>query len=145
MDLSKYRTLFVEEATEHLSEMSRALLALEKEPADAEAIDLIFRMAHGIKGMAASLEYASVTTVAHTLEDRMAVIRERGFAAAGGEMALLFRGLETLEALVACARETGDAPPEEHPQALAFCAASRDLAAEPEPAPEAPKKKALSP
>ena len=45
MDLAKYRALFLEEATEHLAEMSRALLELEKEPARGEAIDLVFR--HG--------------------------------------------------------------------------------------------------
>ncbi len=33
MDLAKYRALFLEEATEHLAEMSRALLALEKDAA----------------------------------------------------------------------------------------------------------------
>ncbi len=60
LDLTKYRTLFIEEATEHLAEMSKALLRLEKESADAEAVDLIFRMAHGIKGMAATLENATV-------------------------------------------------------------------------------------
>jgi len=142
LDLSKYRNLFIEEATEHLSEMSRALLALEKEPADAAAIDLIFRMAHGIKGMAASLEYASVTEVAHSLEDRMATIRTRGTAIPGDEMALLFRGLETLESMVAAVRETGEAPPANHPRAVAFRAA---IAAPADSAAETPKKKALNP
>ena len=61
VDLAKYRALFLEEATEHLAEMSRACLALEKEPANGEAIDLVFRMAHSIKGMAASLDYDAVT------------------------------------------------------------------------------------
>jgi two-component system, chemotaxis family, sensor kinase CheA len=54
VDLAKYRALFLEEASEHLAEMSRACLALEKDPANGEAIDLVFRTAHSIKGMAAS-------------------------------------------------------------------------------------------
>ena len=58
MDLAKYRTLFLEEAGEHLAEMSRALLVLEKDPASTESIDLVFRMAHSTKSMAASLGYA---------------------------------------------------------------------------------------
>lgn len=149
MDLSKYRNLFIEEATEHLCEMSRALLALEKEPADAGAIDLIFRMAHGIKGMAASLEYASLTQVSHSLEDRMAAIRTRGTAIPGDEMALLFRGLEALESMVAVVRETGEAPPTDHSQAVAFCAANAASAQTVESvdgaAAETSKKKALNP
>jgi two-component system chemotaxis sensor kinase CheA len=143
LDLTKYRTVFIEEATEHLSEMSSALLELEKEATNAAAIDLIFRMAHGIKGMAASLEYASIAEVAHRLEDRMAAVRAAGVASPGDEMALLFRGLETLEAMVAVVRETGEAPPTEFPMAAAFLEANEALATQ--LAGEASKKKALSP
>ena len=83
LDLNKYRILFVEEATEHLSEMSSALLELEKDSSSSEAIDQIFRMAHGIKGMAASLEYESITEVSHCLEDRMSMIRAGGALGSG--------------------------------------------------------------
>ena len=78
MDLSKYRSLFLEDATEHLADMSRALLELEKEPGRGDSIDLLFRLAHSIKGMAASLDYGEVTACAHALEDRMQAIRSRG-------------------------------------------------------------------
>ena len=110
MDLAKYRALFLEEATEHLAEMSRACLALEKDPADGSAIDLAFRMAHSIKGMAASLDYESVTQVAHRLEDRMAVWRAQGRVDVPTGMRLLFRGLEGLERMVAALRATGESP-----------------------------------
>jgi two-component system chemotaxis sensor kinase CheA len=143
LDLTKYRTVFIEEATEHLSEMSNALLELEKEVTDAEAIDLIFRMAHGIKGMAASLEYAPITEVAHRLEDRVSAIRGAGAVCTGDEMALLFRGLETLEAMVRAVRETGESPPADFPMAVAFFEANEALATV--PTGEAPKKKALIP
>jgi two-component system chemotaxis sensor kinase CheA len=143
LDLTKYRTVFIEEATEHLSDMSSALLELEKDATNAEAIDLIFRMAHGIKGMAASLEYAPITEVAHRLEDRMTAIRNSGAAQAGDEMALLFRGLETLEAMVGAVRETGESPPAGFSMAVAFLEANEVLANF--DAGEAPKKKALIP
>jgi two-component system chemotaxis sensor kinase CheA len=142
LDLNKYRILFIEEATEHLSEMSSALLELEKDSSSSEAIDQIFRMAHGIKGMAASLEYASITEVSHCLEDRMAVIRDGGEFGSGEEVALLFRGLETLEAMIAVVRDTGESPPPDFPAAVAFMAASRALAnTGPD---QAAKKKALN-
>ncbi|NQZ99637.1 MAG: Hpt domain-containing protein [Myxococcales bacterium] len=110
--MAKYRAVFVEEATEYLAEISRSLFELEKEPASGEAIDLIFRMAHSIKGMAASLDFASITQTAHALEDRMQIIREAGKILPGGELAELFEGLEALEAMVASVRETGEAPAE---------------------------------
>ncbi len=111
MDLAKYRNLFLEEAAEHLAEMSRALLSLEKDPADAEAIDLIFRMAHSIKGMAGSLGYDSITEVAHKLEDRMDTVRSAGRVGADDAIGLLFRGLDGLERMVEVVRDTGEPPP----------------------------------
>jgi two-component system chemotaxis sensor kinase CheA len=111
VDLAKYRALFLEEASEHLAEMSRACLALEKDPGNAEAIDLVFRTAHSIKGMAASLEYDSVTQLAHRLEDRMAVWRAQGRVDVPEGMRLLFAGLEGLERMVAAVRASGESPP----------------------------------
>ena len=107
MDLAKYRTIFIEESTEHFAEMSRALLELEKDPRSAEAIDTVFRMAHSIKGMAASLGYDEITSVAHTLEDRMQVIREAGVVGPPEELSLLFRGLTALESMVDAVKESG--------------------------------------
>ena len=78
MDMAKYRVVFLEEASEHLEDMSRALLDLEREPKHRDAIDLVFRMAHSIKGMAASLGYDPITELAHKLEDRMQLVREAG-------------------------------------------------------------------
>ncbi len=110
MDMTKYRAVFLEEATEHLSEMSGALLELEKDSGRSEAIDLAFRMAHSIKGMAASLEYDSITEVAHRLEDCLQEIRSAGRVEGSEVLTLLFKGLEGLEAMVAVVRETGESP-----------------------------------
>jgi two-component system chemotaxis sensor kinase CheA len=135
VDLAKYRELFLEESTDHLAEMSRALLELEKDAARSEAIDLLFRMAHSIKGMAASLEYRSIEELAHRLEDRMQLARAAGRVAGGPELGLLFRGVDGLEAMVAAVRETGEAPPPDR-ALLAVLAGSSA------PPPEAGQKKA---
>ncbi len=137
LDMAKYRAVFVEEATEHLAEISRSLLELEKDPAHAEAIDLIFRMAHSIKGMAGSLEYGAVTELAHRLEDRMQAIRAAGRLPGGEELSLLFRGLSGLERMVAIVRDTA-LPPPAQPELVSALAA-------PLAAGMASKKKALNP
>ncbi len=131
--MAKYRVVFLEEAAEHLEDMSRALLDLERDPARGEAIDLVFRMAHSIKGMAASLGYDSITEVAHRLEDRMQGVRTAG-CVDPEDLAILFKGLEGLEALLAAVRDTGSAPPTDAALALALSAPA-----------EPRKKKALSP
>ena len=133
MDLGKYRNIFIDEATEYLAEMSSSLLRLEKELGCAEAIDSVFRMAHSIKGMAASLEYESITEVAHGLEDRMQGIRAAGRVSDAEELAVLFHGLEALEAMVAVVRAEGEPPPRRPELVSALTGA------------EAPKKKALRP
>jgi two-component system chemotaxis sensor kinase CheA len=122
--MAKYRALFLEEATDHLAEMSQSLLTLEKDPAAQEAIETVFRMAHSIKSMAASLDYASISELAHRLEDRMEGVRAAGRVSDPQDMPLLFRGLEGLERLVAAVRETGAAPPGD-PELLAALAAAR--------------------
>ena len=100
MDLAKYRTIFIEESTEHFAEISRALLELERDPAATDAIDTVFRMAHSIKGMAASLEYAPIETLAHAIEDRMQEVRGLGHIPDGDVLSLLFRGLAALETML---------------------------------------------
>ncbi len=111
MDLEKYRRLFVEEATEHLADMSRALVALEQERSaeeTTEAVDTLFRMAHSIKGMAASLDYETVATLAHGLEDWIEPLRNGAFPSAA--LGLLYESLAALEAMVAEVAETGVSP-----------------------------------
>ncbi len=136
MDPAKYRNLFLEEATEHLGEMSGALLTLEKTPADGEAIDMLFRMVHSIKGMAASLGYDALAEVSHHLEDRLGVYRERGEVDREG-LPLLFRGLECLEAMVEHVRREGDSPPADSEFVAALDGATRGSG-------EAPRKKVWS-
>ncbi len=148
MDMAKYRQVFIEESAEHLAEMSSALLELEKNLADGEAIDLVFRMAHSIKGMAASLDYEAVTQVSHGLEDRMQEIREAGRVADSEELGVLFRGLDCIESMVAMIRETGEMPPPE-PTLVAVLTNRLDESspepASPASAQDAAKKKALPP
>jgi two-component system chemotaxis sensor kinase CheA len=110
LDMAKYQKLFLEEAGDHLAEISRALLELEKDTSSAESIDTIFRMAHSIKSMAASLGYDSVSELAHVLEDRLGDIRSAGCISGGDELSLLFMGLEGLERMVETVRESGDPP-----------------------------------
>jgi len=141
MDMGKYRQVFIEESAEHLAEISSALLKLEKNLADGEAIDLIFRMAHSIKGMAASLEYDSITQVSHGLEDRMQEIRRAGRVADSRELALLFRGLECIEAMVEVIRSTGEMPAPDP----ALAAVLTNRLDEPPPAATSPTPAAAAP
>ena len=80
--------------------------------ASVGSIDVIFRMAHSIKSMAASVGYETVTELAHALEDRMEIMRAAGCVPPGDTLSVLFRGLEGLEQMVALVSENGETPPE---------------------------------
>lgn len=111
LDMAKYRRIFLEESADHLGEMSHALLALEKELAGADAIDTLFRMAHSIKSMAASLGYEPIADLAHKMEDRMEGVRRAGRVRGQSELAVLFQALEALEAMVASVADERDLQP----------------------------------
>jgi two-component system chemotaxis sensor kinase CheA len=146
LDMAKYRRIFLEEAADHLAEISRALLDLEKEMASVDAIDTIFRMAHSIKSMAASLGYDPVADLSHRMEDRMEGVRTAGRVRDPAELALLFRSLEALESMVAAVSDEQEllgadeallAELAERPPSVA---AEPELEPEPDPVGGEPKK-----
>ena len=129
MNLEKYRQLFVDEATEHLVEMSCALAELgEDGPVDRRlgAIDTLFRMAHSIKGMAASLDYDAVSSLAHRLEDWLEPLRG-GESLPQGGVGVLYEAVRALEEMVAVVDETG-APPDPREDLLARLSETLDPA-----------------
>ena len=74
-DTSRYTTLFVSEATEHLDALSQELVRLESQPVTIEAIDSLFRHAHSVKGMAGSMGFEATTALGHKLEDLLDRLR----------------------------------------------------------------------
>lgn len=83
MDVTKYRKLFLEEARAHLQELDGELVAYERAPNPA-LLDSLFRHAHSIKGMAASMGYEPIVDISHALEDLLAQFRDAGRAASPG-------------------------------------------------------------
>jgi two-component system chemotaxis sensor kinase CheA len=121
VNLEKYRALFIEEATDHLSEMGRALVALEKKagtPDAIEPIDTLFRMAHSVKGMAAALSYEAISDLAHRLEGWMEPLRGQAQLPEGA-IPLLLDIVRALEAMIAEVARSGESP-DPRPDLLRF-------------------------
>lgn len=71
--------IFQDESRELLAELSRALLQLESEPtASPERLRNIFRLAHTLKGAAASVGRDDLASVAHALETALEPLRSAG-------------------------------------------------------------------
>ena len=96
MDMSKYKAMFVSETTEHLQAISQNLLLIEQNPSHPEAIHSVFRSAHSIKGMAASMGFDLIRDLAHALEDLMDDFRQGRRAINREAVDLIFQGLDLL-------------------------------------------------
>ena len=59
---------FIVESREHLANIESQVLTLEREPADHEALNAVFRGFHTIKGLAGFLELWEVQKLAHEVE-----------------------------------------------------------------------------
>ena len=100
MDMSQYKSLFLTEAREYLKTINDTVVSLEQSPSDRAAIDSLFRGAHSLKGMAASMEYAYVVDVAHSMEDLMIRVRDGALAFDSGVADLLLEGADLIEGLL---------------------------------------------
>ena len=121
MDMSQYKNLFLSESREYLRAISEQVVTLEQSPTEKGAIDSLFRGAHSLKGMAASMEFGDVVTVAHGMEDLMVRVREGGLPFDAGVADLLLEGVDLIDLLlndVEADRETTP-PPGDYAQRLA--------------------------
>ncbi len=71
MDVRQYAELFQAEAGEYMQVLNQCLLKLEENPRDNEQLKEAFRAVHSLKGMAGTMGYNHVTTIAHGLENFM--------------------------------------------------------------------------
>ncbi|HEX3690106.1 MAG TPA: chemotaxis protein CheA [Solirubrobacteraceae bacterium] len=78
MDTSEYMPMFLAEAQEHLQELNLAIVRLEEDPKDRETVDEIFRAAHSLKGMSATMGFAQIAKLTHEMEDVFELLRQRG-------------------------------------------------------------------
>ena len=77
MDTSEYMPMFLAEAQEHLQELNLAVVALEDDPTNQETVDGIFRIAHSLKGMSATMGFSAIAELTHVMEDVFELLRQR--------------------------------------------------------------------
>jgi len=105
---------FAIRAAEHLDDADERLLALETDPADADAIDAVFRAFHTIKGMAGFLALDEISERSHTAEALLEDARKTGTAVAEDATRALFSAVDELRVMVASAAGiTGAEKPEQ--------------------------------
>src|SRR5258708_20658813 len=97
LEKREYKEVFLTEAREYLSTLNNALVTLEKDPAQAESINEIFRAAHTLKGMSATMGYEPMAQLTHQMETVLEPIRSGSKPLTSQLMDALFVCLDQLE------------------------------------------------
>lgn len=100
MDISQYKDLFITEAQEHLDSLNKFLLQLENDPRNLDVITEIFRSAHTLKGMSATMGYDQLTELAHEMENLLEHLRTGDMPVTTGVVDTLFSCFDTLGAII---------------------------------------------
>ncbi len=100
MDTNQYMGMFMEESREHLQTLNRCLLELESDTNNISVLDEIFRSAHTLKGMSATMGFTCIAELTHEMENVLDLLRKETLACDENITDLLFRCVDTLERLV---------------------------------------------
>ena len=99
--------MFLAEGREHLQELNLAVVRIEETPDDRETVDEIFRIAHSLKGMSATMGFAGMAALTHEMENVFELLRQRKGGLLRAEIDVLLECLDALEAAVDAIDETG--------------------------------------
>ncbi|MEW6555489.1 MAG: chemotaxis protein CheA [Actinomycetota bacterium] len=110
MDISQYKELFINEAQEHLETLNQSMVDLEKDPGNPDVLTEIFRSAHTLKGMSATMGFDQLTELSHEMENVLDGLRSGDIEVDTDIVDLLFGCFDMLGAMVAnIAQEGGKA------------------------------------
>ncbi len=108
MDMSQYMGAFLDEAGDNLKHLDDLTLVIEKDPGDSGAIAEIFRSAHTLKGMSATMGFDRMASLTHAMEDMLDAVRKGVYSLGARDIDLLFRSLDTLQSMVDAIRTAGN-------------------------------------
>ena len=100
MDTSQYMTMFIEESMDNLQTLNESLLDLEQDPSDVDKLNEIFRVAHTMKGMAATMGFSDIAELTHKMEDVLSEFRDGELSVTQEVVTVLFDCLDTLEKMI---------------------------------------------
>ncbi|OAB41355.1 chemotaxis protein CheA [Paenibacillus glacialis] len=100
MDMNQYLSMFIDESNDHLQSLNEKMLELETNPDDLSIVQVIFRSAHTLKGMAATMGYEDLASLTHQMENVLDLVRNQKLAMQDFIFDTLFKSLDALESMV---------------------------------------------
>ncbi|MEK5231150.1 chemotaxis protein CheA [Lysinibacillus sp. FSL K6-0232] len=108
MEVNQYLEMFIEESKEHLQACSEHLLELEKSPDDLAIVGEIFRSAHTLKGMSATMGFEDLADLTHKMENVLDAIRNEKIHVTPEILDVVFESVDHLEEMVMDIASGGD-------------------------------------
>ncbi|MBM7564631.1 chemotaxis protein CheA [Paenibacillus sacheonensis] len=100
MDMNAYLSMFIDESNDHLQSLNENLLKLESAPEDISIVQVIFRSAHTLKGMSATMGFEDLASLTHEMENVLDLVRNHKLRMDNFIFDTLFKGLDALESMV---------------------------------------------
>ncbi len=127
MDITQFYQAFFEEADELLAEMEQLLLGLDPQTPDSEHLNAIFRVAHSIKGGAATFGFTALTDTTHLAENLLDRARHGELKLTTKMIDAFLETKDVLQKQLSAYRDGGEPEPE---MVARICAVLRQLALE---------------
>ncbi|MGG0657955.1 chemotaxis protein CheW [Rummeliibacillus pycnus] len=108
MDTNQYLEVFIDESKEHLQSCNENLLALEQNPHDLAIVNEIFRNAHTLKGMSATMGFEDLADLTHKMENVLDAIRNEKISVTPEILDVVFESVDHLEAMIDDIANGGD-------------------------------------
>ena len=100
METNQYMEMFLDESHEHLQSLNDGLLGLEDNAEDLSVLNEIFRNAHTLKGMSATMGYNKIAELTHEMEDVLDALRKEQIKIREDIIDTLFKCVDSLEQMI---------------------------------------------
>jgi two-component system chemotaxis sensor kinase CheA len=108
MEMNQYLDMFIEESKEHIQAINDHLLVLENDPENVNLINEIFRSAHTLKGMAATMGFEDMAALTHEMENVLDQARNHKLVIDTDIMDVIFKCVDVLETMLYSIAGGGD-------------------------------------
>lgn len=108
MDNRQYLQMFFDESSEYLQLLNENVLLLEGDPENEEVINAVFRAAHSVKGMSATMGFTKLTDLTHKVENILSKVRNKELHINEEIINLLFAGLDHIKELIEDIKNNGE-------------------------------------
>jgi len=96
-DMNEYLPIFLQESYDYINLLNNNLVLLEQDPSNKQALAEVFRAAHTLKGMSATMGFQFLADAAHELESALQIYRDAHEPVDEKAIELGFRVLDYME------------------------------------------------